>query len=91
MVASPYPVASTPEGCSSVPDLHFTLPGAGGKDGGQHRVEGGTQAGLRMRVQHACLAGCAECVEQDSAIGAACCQQLAIRGALAAHGVAFHL
>lgn len=81
--------ASTPRG--SVPDLDVALPGAGGEHGGQHGVEGGAHAGLRVPVQRAGAAGGAEAVHQDPAVGAARQQQVAVRGALAAHGVAFHL
>lgn len=75
----------------SVPDLDVTLPGAGGEDGRQHRVEGGAHTGLRVPVQRARPAGRAEAVEQDPAVGAARHQQVSVRGALAAHSVAFHL
>ena len=54
-------------------------------------MEGGTHAGLRVPVQRAGAAGGAEAVHQDPAVGAARQQQVAIRGALAAHRVAFHL
>lgn len=84
-----YPEGSEPG--SSVPDLNVALPGAGGEDRGQHRVEGGTDAGLCVPRQRACPAGSAEAVEQDAAIGTARHQQVAVRGALAAHRIAFHL
>lgn len=74
-----------------MPDLHVALPGAGGEDGGQHGVEGGAHAGLRVPGQRPRPAGRAEAVEQDPAVRAARHQKVAVRGALAAHGVAFDL
>ena len=74
-----------------MPDLDVALPGAGGEHGGQHGVEGGAHAGLRVPVQCAGAAGGAEAVHQDPAVGTARQQQVTIRGALAAHRVAFHL
>lgn len=74
-----------------MPDLNVALPGAGGEDGGQYRVEGGAHTSLGMPWQRARPAGGAKAVQQDSAVGAACHQQVTIRGALAAHRVAFYL
>lgn len=74
-----------------MPDLNVTLPGAGGKDGGQHGVEGGANTGLCVPVQRPRSAGSAEAVQQDPAVCAARHQQLSIWGTLAAHRVAFYL
>lgn len=74
-----------------MPDLNVALPGAGGEDRGQHRVEGGTHTSLGMPWQRARPAGGAKAVQQDSAVGAARHQQVTVRGALAAHRVAFYL
>lgn len=74
-----------------MPDLNITLPGAGGEDGGQHRVEGGADTGLGMPGQYPRSAGSAEAVQQGPAVSAARHQQVPVRGTLAAHRVAFHL
>lgn len=74
-----------------MPDLNVALPGAGGKDRGQHRVESGADTGLCVAWQGARPAGSAEAVEQDPAVGTARHQQVTVRGTLAAHRVAFHL
>lgn len=74
-----------------MPDLNVTLPGAGGKHGGQHRVEGGADAGLRMRRERPRPAGGAEAVQQDPAVRAARHQQVSVWGTLTAHRVAFYL
>lgn len=68
-----------------MPDLNVALPGAGGEDRGQHRVEGGPDAGLRVPLQRARPAGSTEAVQQDSAVGTARHQQVTVWGALAAH------